>query len=383
MTKEQKYILQVIADHLQRQYTAPPNVDLDWATVQRYAHNHQIEGVLYHQCKEFIPNAKKWQAAYFSTVFYYTNRIQFMSQLKEILQIPWFAIKGSSVAAFYPIPMLRTMGDTDIVVHTEDRENAHNAMMALGFRNDSKFTDREWVYYKNNMEFEIHDHLVYSETINQTVHERFFNDYWKYVKNGELDWNFHFLFLVLHLRKHLMNSGVGFRQFMDLAVLVLYNKELDWKWIKEELEKLNLLDFSKVSFAFIEKWFGVKAPFGVEPLNKEFYESATAKIFEDGIFGFDNDENKDATAVNEARAGKNKYTMAIRKVFPAYKTLITIPHYSFLCGKPYLLPVVWFYRILRGIMRKRTGAAIRNVKKSFADSDVIEARSYMLEQWGL
>lgn len=148
--------------------------------------------------------------------------------------MPYFVIKGPEIAEYYPVPALRTMGDVDIVV--KDRSVAHEVMIKQGFTNITKLSDREWQYYKMNMEFELHDRLVYKELINMDLQEVFFNDFWKYVENNKIDLNFHFVFLIYHLKKHFMNSGVGFRQFVDLAVLIK-NAELNWDWIEITLKK--------------------------------------------------------------------------------------------------------------------------------------------------
>ena len=124
------------------------------------------------------------------------------------------------------------MGDIDIVLSTDDRVKAHEIIQNLGYRN-TVYEDAEWEYVKNGIEIELHDKLEYEQL---TEHDLYFNDFWKYVKteNGEsyLDPNFHFLYLLLHLRKHLISFDVGFRQFMDIAVMAEFNKKiLDWPWI--------------------------------------------------------------------------------------------------------------------------------------------------------
>lgn len=392
MTLEQSYFLSVLADHIHGRSTTTPSETLNWHEFLRLGRIHQLEGILYHQVRGFLP--PKYEnlltQKYGATVYYYANRSLMVKLLTDELQaqhIPFFIIKGAAVADNYPVPALRTMGDTDLVIHTEDRQRVHEIFLSQGYANVSHFEDREWIYYKNQMEFELHDNLIYSEVINRKEHEEYLKDFWKYVHDGVLDWNYHLLFLFLHLRKHLMNSGVGFRQFMDVALTTKNNKDLNWVWIEAELDKLGMLSFAKTVFALNHIWFDVEPPIQVKELETAFIEEATELVFRNGVFGFHNAENRENAAVNIARRGKNAQLAmtfsAFRKVFPSYQALCAVDHYRFLKGKPFLLPVAWIYRFFRGISRHRLGDNIHIVKSSFTSAETIKKRSAMLEQWGL
>ena len=392
MTVEQNYFLMIISDHLGRRKSKEPPLSINWNSLFQIARIHQLDGILFFQCKRFLPEEIRsiLEERFGSTLYLSANRGKIVARLFDSLdseKIEHFEIKGSAVASYYPFPVLRTMGDTDIVVHTEDRQRVHEILLSQGFENVSSCEVREWVYLKNQMEFEIHDHLIYEETINRNVHEEFFEVFWQFVKDGELDWNFHFLFILLHLRKHLMNCGVGFRQFIDVAVVTKNNKQLDWSWIEEKLIWLDMLEFARTVFALNNAWFGIKSPIMIKEIDDDFYLNATEQVFNNGVFGFNNDDNKDNYAVNIVRENSNrKLAMlcnAISKVFPSYKSLIIIPHYSFLKGKKWLLPVAWIYRLYRGVKNKHVSRGMKLVKTSFTSNETIEKRSEWLEKWGL
>lgn len=135
-------------------------------------------------------------------------------------------------------------------------------------------------------------------------------------------------------------------------------------------------------------WFDVKPPVTISDFDASFFTSATELIGRNGIFGFDNEDNTSNRAVNAARdEGFSRGSMLMRAVkglFPPYNTLITVPHYAYLKGKPWLLPLVWIHRAFRSI---KNGRFKRNMKyvaaSSFADKGVIEKREAIYEQWGL
>ena len=392
MTLEQSFFLRILSDHLNNNSTNKPSAYIDWRALLQYAEIHQVEGIVFHQCKVFLPNEIKDNLfnKYGSTLSNYANREYFTNQLIETFHnenIDCFIIKGITVANYYPYPSLRTMSDTDIVVHTDVRNHVHEILLELGYQNISRFKDREWIYYKDKYEFELHDQLIYSETINRKAHEEFFMKFWDYVNNGELDWNFHFLFLILHLRKHLMNCGVGFRQFMDIAVLTKNNDNLDWSYIEQQLISLDMIKFARIVMTLNEVWFDIESPLDSAVLVDSFYQEATEQVFSNGIFGFDNDENRDNLSVNEARKAKNHKTgmvkSAIFKLFPSYENMITVPKYSFLIGKKWLLPWAWIYRIFHGLNKDKFTHNVNTVKSSFVSKETIIKRTEYLKQWGL
>lgn len=147
------------------------------------------------------------------------------------------------------------------------------------------------------------------------IHKAFFNDCWKYVEDGAVDPSFHFLFLLLHLRKHFINMGVGFRQFMDVAVLE--REELNWPWIEKKLRELELWAFAEKVFALNEVWFGVAPPLGIEPVDQSFIGEATELILRNGVFGFDNKENKHNVAVNIVKSEGSSFIASLGHVHHA------------------------------------------------------------------
>ena len=391
MTKEKSFLIRILSDFILEKSTQVPE-GLDWESLIELSRRQQVEGIVYYQCKGSIPTQYRFECmkAYMLAVHFYENRVHFLEQFAQKAKeqgIDHFVVKGTAAAAFYPVPAQRTMGDTDIVIRTKDRDRVGRIMEQLGCKLYSDFEDREWIYQKDKMLFEVHDHLLYSETVTEKKHARFFNDFWKYYRDGALDESFHFLFLIVHLRKHFMNSGVGFRQFMDIAVSIKNNAQLDWQYISDSLEELQLLDFAKVCFAFCERWFGVPSPMEGVVIEDAFFEQSTAKIFADGIFGFDNETNLKNEAVNRARKSKNRILSMLlsllRRFFPSYSSMILSGNYPFLKGRAYLLPFAWLYRFYRGIRYRYVDDGKQLAQNAFVSSEQLKERVEMLEKWGL
>lgn len=389
MNKEERFFISLLSDHLALKKTEP-QYDLEWKRILHLAQIHQVGGIVYFQCKSFIPDDVKplFYKHYTASLYSYVN---YTSEIKRIEQafhehgIEMFTVKGLEVAKYYPYPELRTMGDIDIVVQTSKRREADDILHQFHYESISHREDIEWEYYKQGKRIELHDCLIYNQVINKDKIERFFNNFLSYVKDGTIDVSFHFLYIIEHLKKHLLNSGVGFRQFMDLAVMTKSEPALDWKWINEKLDELGLKTFSSVCFAFVQRWFSITAPIDMTDIEEEFFEDATEKIFSNGVFGFDNTENVVNAAVNAARNNKihllGMIKGALKYVFPSYKDLSDKKFYPYLAGRPYLLPVSWIHRFIRGIWS--FGRAKKNMRLKFTTADTIKERDRYLKKWDL
>ena len=389
MNCEKKFVLAVLADYLARRLTEQVS-GLDWQEIMDLAQKHQIGGIIWTQCREFMPSEAKadFGLMYDKACYAYMKRQVAWGQLSAAFReegIDFFPIKGLDIAKYYPHPVARTMGDLDLVIHREDRGRADELMRAHGFQNTSHFENREWVYFKDGLEYELHDRLIYDEQVNRAAHVEFFNQCWPYVEHGKLDVSFHFLFLLSHLRKHFMNSGVGFRQFMDIAIMAEKEPALNWPWICARLEELDLLRFAAICAGFIQRWFGISIPIDAESPEEEFYEQATERVFANGIFGFDDAGNEKNLTINAARQSDNPASGLIGRardaIFPSYDTLRVVPAYHFVENRPWLVPAAWVYRCCRGM--KKYSATKKILSNLYASSDIIKERDEYLTRWGL
>ena len=334
MTSEQSFFIEILKNHLAGAETRP-SANIDWKTILSFAKIHQVEGIVYFQCKRFIPaDVNSFLDQKLSaTLYYYKNRERDFKDIKVAFDsagIECIAVKGMDVAACYPVPALRTMGDLDVVVHREDKEKAGKVLESLGYYHGERAPDYDWSYDRNRMHVELHHQLFYYEPGRSLKQADFFNHCWEYVEDGKLNWSFHFMFVLAHLRKHMVNSGAGFRMFMDVAAMIKNAPGLNWEWIEETLRQLGMWKFSQICFALCERWYDVKAPLRFGEIDDIFAEEASEKTFQDGVFGFNNEDNRNNVAINSilthGKARKLSRTqMVIHHLFPKYMHMRYIP----------------------------------------------------------
>ena len=403
MNKEQVFFLQFISDYLHGKETAPPD-DIDWGIILRYAREQELEGLVYYQCKNYLekqqdePKAQNLRYVYNSlkqsyskTVFHYVRMTAAFQDLKKSFQsngIPFLTVKGLLVGSLYPVPELRTMGDLDIITTSEDRHRARSVLESLGY--DVETGIMEWRARRDIVLIELHDCLHYAEN---GYRAELFNSFFSNCDQEEeycykLKEEYHFVFLIDHLRKHFDYHGVGFRQFMDIAVFAQKASDLDWAWIQAVLENLELLKFTKTVFAMIREWWDVEMPAPIisAELDQTFIEQSTELIIKNGVFGFKNDDHWKYALSGSVRsihapALLKPVVRGIREVCKPYEVMIKYPYCSFAINRKYLLPAAWGRRLIY-LMRNKKKESLKAIRSMY-DTKHMEDHMDLKRQWGL
>lgn len=339
---------------------------------------HQISPILFYQTKD---NAL--YQSYLHTISIYTQRVNLLEQIKKALDdTSFYTVKGIAVSKYYPVPQLRTMADCDIVVHEGDKEKVKQAFLSIGFHYiETKWDSAEWHFEKQGLDFELHHRLLYDEIVNTEQEKVFADTAWEYVQDHELDVNFHFVFILIHLKKHLLNSGVGLRQFMDLAVMSK-NADLDRSTISGFLKQVGLEKFAGVCSALCARWFGVSLPVETIEISDEFFDYATETILSNGVFGFNNPDNRGKSILNSV-GKQGKFGSVIHKFFPSYSGCAGTLKYKWIKGKPYLMPILWIYRPFEFLFSGRIKEGFERISAVAKSDKAMAERSQELSAWGL
>lgn len=405
MKAEQSVFISLLADYIAGRasdflcpYAEDPQSSLDWDLLARYAREQSLEGIVYVQLKKSIPPERipaQLRHGFDSEIYLAVNReAELRAVLKRIPSAPVILMKGMIFQENYPCPLLRTMGDIDLVIRTEDRSYTDCAMLAEGYSKDTKNPD-VWTYTKEHIIFELHDHMFYEFLANDVDYRGYFDSVWQHVRNTDFGENvfrpseeYHFLYLMVHLAKHITNRGYGFRGFLDIVFFCkAKGTQTDWQWIAQELEKLKLLDFTVAVFSLCERWFGVQMPIRTRQLSQSFFEETSQKMFRDGIFGLQNTENDMGVMTKKRRKSGSSYLLfsvryLLHLLFPAYRYMRGIPWYQFVDGKPWLMPVAWIYRWFYILVHKFRHA-IRLLAQPFTERKHMHEREEYLDDWGL
>lgn len=400
MNATERFFLQILSDYVQGRSSEPPDEALDWGQLYAIAQAHGLCGVVWFQCRAFPDgeqgSCSQLHGGFCADVFQDTCRELDQREVFNALSeagIPFLPMKGTVLRRYHRVPQLRTMGDIDLVIYPEDRRRSHEVMLALGFRCEVD-NHAVWRYTRDVVIYEVHDHMMYEPLTNQIDYRSYFDCVWDHTSpdgdssRWEVDEDFHFLYLITHTAKHIVNKGSGFRSFLDMAFFVQQaGARMDWKAISDQLERLSLLEFARTCFALCERWFGVSMPIVSQELDERFFEEATRKVFRDGLFGLENEENQTGVSAKTIRRSKLPYWLTVigmtwRKLFPPYQDMQLIPWYSFVDGRPWLMPAAWLYRFFY-CARHKLRHSRQLLTEPYTKRRSIESREQFISSWGL
>ena len=363
MEKEAKYLLNLLGAYVRGE--APESAaGMDLEKLRHLAGIHSVKGIFAYMAMKyrlFPDHSAAFRRECMVTINGFGQRGGRAEMLFAELArrgIDHIPMKGYVVKDYYPVPELRTFGDIDVIIRKKDRARCHALMLELGYRVKN---DWEPVYsYMKPLEYyELHTELLETDISESVDCRDYFRDPWPHTRhNGhryELTPEFHFLYLLAHLAKHVAGSGAGARMYLDLAVFIRhFGDEVDWGWIQEELKKIRLAAFSNMALTFVERYFGVVSPIALDPVDEDALEALAVMTAGGGIFGkvgLDSGVNvlKGQTE-NTTRIGA-----VLRRLFPVAQTIQT--RYTYLQDRPWLLPAAWVHRLIK--TRETWGAHAR------------------------
>lgn len=224
--------------------------------------------------------------------------------------------------------------------------------MSKGYVFDHDGPHHDVYQRKPFMNVEMHYHL----TDGDPVAEKYYKDVWTtkvHLKKGytsiyEFSWEDYYIYMLVHLAKHIKLGGSGIRSIIDIKIFLDKKKEeLNWDYVKEELKKLHLSQFEYWMRQLSEVWFGTEK---TTPL----YDELTEFIVDSGTYG--TIKNYHASHVVEL-GGKNQ-NLSVGKIRSKLE-IIFLPYegmqeqYLYLEKFPFLLPVAWIQRIFRTIVWRK------------------------------
>lgn len=359
MEHESEYLRHLLGAYI-RQEEPRGGADIDWVKLVELSQIHCVTGIvgymtmMYPICPD--PQLKEGlRKNCMGSIAVYSRRgvlAESFSQLLEENEIDHIVMKGFVLRQYYPVPELRSFGDIDLVIRPEDRQKCHELMLSQGFRIE---TDWEPVYsYTRDSEFyEMHTQIMEVEVSNKANYRAYFDQMWQYTRptgqhTCEFTPEFHFLYILTHIAKHVVGSGAGIRMYLDVAAFIRHFADaLDWAWVERELEKLCFTDFANMVLTLVEKCFGIASPIPLKEVEPAILEDFLDFTMTGGVFGKVGRDSGVDSLKKESREtdSVSKVGTFVRRLFPKAKTIES--RYTYLQDKPWLLPVAWVHRLVK------------------------------------
>lgn len=309
------------------------------------------------------------------------------SQLRSIDQlcaafeeagIDYMPVKGCNMKKRYPKPELRAMGDADILIRMEQYDRIRPIVASLGFEEHME-SDHELIWRSNILELELHKRLIPSYNKD---YFHYFGDGWRLakVKNG-CRWSMtpedEYIYLFTHFAKHYRDGGIGLRHVLDLWVYERSVPAMDEKYLRKELDKLQLWQFRQNVCQLIRAWFCGEVLDEVTAFLSDF-------VFDSGSWG--KSEARDlAFGVRDAESAgsvqKGKLMRELKILFPPMFNMKQL--FPILKKLPVLLPVFWLVRWVKILLFRRERIAYQRRRLQQRDAEKIETYQQALNYVGL
>ncbi len=367
--------------------------NVDWFEILRLANIHSVQCMIYlaiDKLDKRPPIYDELKKLFLKTVQISTLQEIGMKQTIATLNdncIEHILIKGYVLRNYYPNKEVRSFGDIDILVDESDIKKANNALLNIGFEfNEDKSENAVQTYTKGILCLEMHTDLIYERLFNDFDYINYFREKIKnkeHVKNYtytyELKKEDHFIYILVHLAKHFYNIGAGIRMVLDIVVFLnKFGKVIDFKYIENELDSIQLKYFSNVIFYICKKYFDTDIE--CTPIDDKKLEQIIDYILEHGVFGFDNIAVQSVMLRNNGDKGIKLF---LKMMFPDMAVMTRIYPW-FKNGNKYMLPYAWLRRWLYLLTNKNKRNEIGTKLSAIMDDDIdVNKHTEMIKSFGL
>lgn len=282
---------------------------LDYSELLSDAEGQTVQGLV---CDALIKNNVKLKEENACETISYLTCIQYQNHEvnKELVEfvkglenegIDYVLVKGQTLAAHYPNPMVRMPGDVDIYLTGENFNRALAFVEKITGEKLIKYSDGKHVeFMRNDVFFELHDILSQFST---RSHQRYFDQLIEDVIRESnttvvidgynvktLPPTYNILYTFIHLFYHLTAQGIGLRQFCDLAVLIgtAPVEEVNTGDLEERLKALGLLNAFRAVGSVLVNYLGLKEdrfPFVLSGRDKLWGKKILNNVMKRGNFG--------------------------------------------------------------------------------------------------
>lgn len=311
----------------------------------------------------------------YQTVYVSANRFSEFENLSRLLSkegIMHMPVKGWYIKDLYPAAELRTFGDIDVLIRSADREKCDEFLRQKGYivKNDWEPT---FSYIKGSEFYEFHTNLIDTELSVAPKIAKYFENAWDYaLPDAEMRYmlspEYHFIYVVSHLAKHLYSSGAGIRMYLDIALMLKkYGDAFDFKMIYLELQSIGLGRFYETVISCVNDWFNIGISAEVPVTDKKITDKLLDYTLSSDLFG----KTRSHSSADLRKSQKSKSTAIFKAIFPDAQALER--RYTFAKGKKWLLPAAWAVRAVKN--SSAIGKKLSEIK-NISEADYAEVEDY-------
>ena len=300
----------------------------------------------------------------FSQIIAKNIRVEFAhNELHRILSendIPYVILKGVASASYYKEPILRMMGDVDVLVRPDDIAKADKLLKSIGFvTGDDIDGDDMHIGYKrkDGISCELHRRIngVPNNDIGNIINEYIADIFEKSQKlktsNGSclIPSNFHHgIILLLHTASHLTSEGVGLRHLCDWSVFVNgFSNEEFVLLFEKPLKEMGLWRFAQLLTLCCVKYLCCDTKEWAGEADDALLDGIVTDILNGGNFGVkDTNRYSQIKYISDRQEGSVSKKNIILQLFSSINAK-TKKDYVFVNKSKLLLPFGWLFTICK------------------------------------
>lgn len=299
--------------------------------------------------------------------------------------IPCTILKGFASALYYPDPLMRSMGDVDFLVDTDNFEEANRVLIENGYQPTGKNHDVHDIYLGNVCRCEMHFQPSGIPEGKMGVKVRkYLSDLLEKSQKVQTELGeiivpstfHHGLIILLHMCHHLTGDGLGLRHLCDWAV---YLDKIGEKAFLETFEKafrdIGLWDFAKIMTFISCEYLGLSGMEWAKDADKKLADYILIDIIIGGNFG---QKKADRSHEHLLISSKNEKKKSMLGQF--FISANSIVYHNWKAARKFkiLLPVGWIFfggrYIIRSILGKRPKVRPNKVAKHASERIDIYSR---------
>lgn len=308
------------------------------------------------------------------------NMIQVLTEAFEQRNISYMPMKGVLLKSLYPKTEMRTMGDADILIRLDQYPQITEVLKELKFEFQFE-SEHELAWSNPFLLLELHKSVI--ATHDKDLY-KYFGTSWALAEkvpgtNSRYEFKPEdfYVYTFAHFTKHYRTSGIGIKHMLDLWIYNRAYPQMDWKYITDAFNQLNLSEFHRNVTKTLAVWFEEAAPNDVTTL-------ITDVVFSSGQYGTAARGNINRTVRETKQTGalwKSKVKKMFLALFLPYAQMKKM--YPVLRKMPVLLPLVWVYRWIEIVFFKRKNMRryIHNMKT--ANKTAVDEHQDSLQRVGL
>ena len=370
LRESEKILLDILANNLfnagRKVILNEDNLDAVWCEAYTQAvtlmafHNSDIEIINSDKC-EFI--RKKLSQTLSTNARVDFEHIRLCNIMKNA-GIPCTILKGFASSLYYPDPLMRSMGDVDFLVDTDNFEEANKVLLQNGYHATGKNHDVHDVYFSNVCRCEMHfqpSGIPEGEAgakVRKYLSGLLENSETVKTELGELvvpSAYHHGLIILLHLCHHLTGDGLGLRHLCDWAVFLdKLGEEKFLEMFEETIKDIGLWEFAKTMTFISCKYLGLKNMKWAKIANPKLADYVLIDMIIGGNFG---QKNADRSHESLLISSKNENETSMFRQF--FKSANSIVYNNWKSARKFkfLLPFGWIFfggrYIIRSLLGKR------------------------------